>query len=148
MTWNHDFDVLGNYGSLIFGVSNYEKSFDTNCAEFWIFSKVCIRGWFVRMEVRIWSWSPWNNQEKIFVSFFHIMHVSTSSLLFWRSKGNIWELQNWPLIIVQIINHFSAFVLAQLSGSDRNQKTRFRGCNRSTSRLNYGVVFRSHNYGK
>ena len=49
--------------------------------------------------------------------------------------------------LVQIINHFSAFVLAQLSGSDRNQETRFRGCNRSTSRLNYGFVFRSHNYG-
>ena len=100
------------------------------------------------MEVRLWSWSPWNNQEKIFVSFFHIMHVSTSSIHFWRSKGNVWDTQNLLLInIVRIINHFSAFVLAQLSGSDRNQETRFRGCNRSTSRLNYGFVFRSHNYG-
>merc|ERR1711963_592958 len=34
----------------------------------------------------------------------------------------------------------------KLSGSDRNQETRFRGCNRSTSRLNYGFVSRSHNY--
>ena len=111
-----------------------------------LFLGFCLCWWTLRLAFRTWSRSSRNDQEAIFISIFHILHLSTAGLCFRCPKSKL------VLKIIKItqyfftLTYFIALGTKQFGWSHWCKKRWIRGCYYPTTWLDHDIIPRPNCY--